>query len=187
MPLDCCVAPVTEFVHSHLAVGLAAVQIAKAIGAKVIATAGSEEKLKVAKSFGADYGINYNNEGWQKEVMKITQGHGADVVYDPVGMIVPSLKCIAWNGRLIIVGFAAGSIEKVSFQRLTLFQPRCQGRFSGTNRWQPADWTPLCTTDSGEFAPAQERGCNGRALVRDSSTRTFMSRDGRRPQLNFPH
>ncbi len=45
--------------------------------------------------------------------MKITQGHGADVVYDPVGMIVPSLKCIAWNGRLIIVGFAAGSIEKV--------------------------------------------------------------------------
>lgn len=50
--------------------------------------------------------------------MKITQGHGADVVYDPVGMIVPSLKCIAWNGRLIIVGFAAGSIEKVSFPAL---------------------------------------------------------------------
>lgn len=59
--------------------------------------------------------------------MKITQGHGADVVYDPVGMIVPSLKCIAWNGRLIIVGFAAGSIEKVSF-RLLLFKPRCGDR-----------------------------------------------------------
>ncbi|KAG0654266.1 hypothetical protein C6P46_001824 [Rhodotorula mucilaginosa] len=110
-----------EWVLVHAAaggVGLAAVQIAKAIGAKVIATAGSEEKLKVAKSFGADYGINYNNEGWQKEVMKITQGHGADVVYDPVGMIVPSLKCIAWNGRLIIVGFAAGSIEKTEMSAL---------------------------------------------------------------------
>ncbi|GAA5985324.1 hypothetical protein JCM10908_002622 [Rhodotorula pacifica] len=112
-----------EWVLVHAAaggVGLAAVQIAKAIGAKVIATAGSEAKLKVAKSFGADYGINYNNEGWQKEVMKITNNHGADVVYDPVGMIVPSLKCIAWNGRLVIVGFAAGSIEKIPANLLLL-------------------------------------------------------------------
>jgi len=96
-----------------LAVGLAAVQIAKALGAKVIATAGSQAKLDVAKRYGADFAIDYRKDGWQKEVMSITNGHGADVVYDPVGMIVPSLKCIAWNGRLVVVGFAAGSIEKV--------------------------------------------------------------------------
>lgn len=65
------------------AVGLAAVQIAKALGAKVIATAGSAAKLDVAKQFGADYGINYTKEGWQKEVMKITEGHGVDVCVRP--------------------------------------------------------------------------------------------------------
>lgn len=105
-----------EWVMVHAAaggVGLAAVQIAKALGAKVIATAGSPAKLDVAKRFGADYAIDYNKEGWQKEVTKITGGHGADVVYDPVGMINPSLKCAAWNCRLVVVGFAAGSIEKV--------------------------------------------------------------------------
>ena len=95
-------------------VGLAAVQIAKALGATVIATSSSQEKLDVVKSrAGADYGVIYGKEGWQKEVLKITKGKGVDIVYDPVGLIVQSLKCIAWNGRLLVVGFAAGSIEKV--------------------------------------------------------------------------
>ncbi|SNX81346.1 related to quinone reductase [Melanopsichium pennsylvanicum] len=85
-----------------------------AMGAKVIATAGSEDKLKVCKKFGgADYAINYRDKNWQDQVKKITEGYGADVVYDPVGMIVPSLKVIAWNGRIIVVGFAAGTIEKI--------------------------------------------------------------------------
>ncbi|KAK4055008.1 hypothetical protein OIO90_003349 [Microbotryomycetes sp. JL221] len=108
-----------EFCLIHAAaggVGLAAVQIAKALGAIVIACCSTQDKLDVAKRFGADYGINYS-EGeagaWQQKVKDITKGHGADVVYDPVGMLVPSLKCIAWNGRLVVVGFAAGSIEKV--------------------------------------------------------------------------
>ncbi|GAA5996026.1 NADPH:quinone oxidoreductase family protein [Rhodotorula paludigena] len=112
-----------EWVLVHAAaggVGLAAVQIAKTLGARVIATAGSAAKLEVAKRFGADYGVDYTKDGWQKEVLKITGGHGADVVYDPVGMIVPSLKCIAWNGRLLVVGFAAGSIEKIPANLLLL-------------------------------------------------------------------
>lgn len=93
---------------------MCAVQIAKALGAKVIATAGSAEKLKVCKERGgADYALDYTKDGWQKEVLKITGGKGANVIYDPVGMIQPSLKCIAWNGRALVVGFAAGSIEKV--------------------------------------------------------------------------
>jgi NADPH:quinone reductase len=69
-------------------VGIAAVQLAKALGAKVIAAAGSAQKLDVAKKYGgADYGIDYTKQGWQKEVLKITGGKGVDVVYDPVGMI----------------------------------------------------------------------------------------------------
>lgn len=96
-------------------VGLAALQIGKAMGATVIAACGSQEKLDVCKRYGADYGIDYTKKGWQDEVKKITNGKGVDVVYDPVGMIVPSMKCIAWNGRIIVVGFAGatGNIEKI--------------------------------------------------------------------------
>jgi len=123
-----------EWVLVHAAaggVGLAAVQIAKALGARVIATAGSQAKLDVAKKYGADFTIDYRQEGWQKLVMKYTDGHGADVVYDPVGMIVPSLKCIAWNGRLVVVGFAAGSIEKIPANLLLLKNASAMGVFWG--------------------------------------------------------
>ncbi|KAI5453706.1 hypothetical protein NCC49_005524 [Naganishia albida] len=106
-----------EWVLVHAAaggVGMAAVQIAKALGCKVIATASTEEKRRICKEKGgADFTIDYTQTGWQQQVMKITGGHGADVVYDPVGLLVPSLKCIAWKGRLLVVGFAAGQIEKV--------------------------------------------------------------------------
>ncbi|BGP19195.1 hypothetical protein JCM10213v2_007282 [Rhodosporidiobolus nylandii] len=108
-----------EWVLVHAAAG-GAVQIAKALGAKVIATASTPAKLEVAMRYGADWGVDYGKEGWQKEVMKITKGHGADVIYDPVGLIVPSLKCIAWNGRAIIVGFAGGTIEKIPANLLLL-------------------------------------------------------------------
>lgn len=96
-------------------VGLCAIQIAKALGATVIATAGSAEKLKICKEKGgADYAIDYTDKNWPTKVKELTKGKGVDVIYDPVGMILPSLKCIAWNGRAVVVGFAAGSIEKVS-------------------------------------------------------------------------
>jgi NADPH2:quinone reductase len=62
---------------------------------------------------GADHAVDYTQPNWQKEVMSITGGAGVDIVYDPVGMIIPSLKCVAWNARLVVVGFVAGSIEKV--------------------------------------------------------------------------
>ncbi|TFK75418.1 alcohol dehydrogenase [Pluteus cervinus] len=95
-------------------VGIAAVQLAKALGARVIAAAGSEAKLDIAKKYGgADHGVLYSKKGWQKEVLKLTGGKGVDVIYDPVGLIQDSLKCIAWRGRALVVGFAAGTIEKV--------------------------------------------------------------------------
>ncbi|KZO98968.1 alcohol dehydrogenase [Calocera viscosa TUFC12733] len=95
-------------------VGLSAVQIAKALGAKVIATAGSPAKLEICKKVGgADEALDYTKPGWQKEVLRITGGKGVDVIYDPVGLIKDSLKCIAWKGRAVVVGFAGGKIEQL--------------------------------------------------------------------------
>jgi NADPH2:quinone reductase len=96
-----------EWVLVHAAaggVGLAACQVAKVLGCKVIAAAGSASKRQICiDKGGADHVIDYTAEGWQKEVLKVTGGHGVDVVFDPVGMLVPSLKCIAWNGHLVVV------------------------------------------------------------------------------------
>jgi NADPH2:quinone reductase len=102
-------------------VGLAAVQIAKAFGATVIATAGTKHKLDVAKRFGADYGVDYTDPKWPAVVAGLTPGkRGVDIVYDPVGLIEPSTKCTAWNGRLVVVGFAGGPIEKLATNRILL-------------------------------------------------------------------
>jgi NADPH2:quinone reductase len=102
-------------------VGLAAVQIAKAYGATVIATAGTAHKLEVAKSFGADYTVDYTDPKWPEMVKNLTPNkRGVDIVYDPVGMIDKSTKCIRWNGRLLVIGFAAGDIEKVAMNKILL-------------------------------------------------------------------
>jgi NADPH2:quinone reductase len=96
-------------------VGLTAVEIGKAMGAKVIATAGTPEKLAVCGQHGADHLIDYSHEDIRERVKEITGGRGADVIYDPVGGDVfdASLRCIAWEGRIIIIGFAAGRIPQV--------------------------------------------------------------------------
>ncbi|KAJ7601174.1 alcohol dehydrogenase [Mycena floridula] len=102
-------------------VGIAAVQIAKVLGAKVIAAAGSSEKLEVARRYGgADHLIDYSKPNWQKEVLKLTGGKGVDVIYDPVGLIKDSLKCIAWKGRALVIGFAGGKIEQVPMNLVLL-------------------------------------------------------------------
>lgn len=102
-------------------VGLAAVQIAKAFGAKVIATAGTAHKLEVAKRFGADYGINYRDDKWWDQVLALTPNkRGVDIVYDPVGLIDKSLKCIAFNGRLVVIGFVGGTWEQIATNRILL-------------------------------------------------------------------
>ncbi|EJT80827.1 alcohol dehydrogenase [Gaeumannomyces tritici R3-111a-1] len=102
-------------------VGLAAVQVAKAKGAVVIATAGTARKLEVAKAFGADHVVDYNDPDWPAKVKKLTpKGRGVDIVYDPVGMVDKSTKCVAWNGRILVVGFAAGTIEKLALNKVLL-------------------------------------------------------------------
>ena len=95
--------------------GIAAVQIGKAIGARVIAVCSSEEKLAFAKSQGADDGINYSAQDLNKAIKALTDGRGADVVYDAVGgdAFDACSRAMAWNGRLLIVGFASGRIPEL--------------------------------------------------------------------------
>ena len=96
-------------------VGIAAIQIAKALGARVIAAASTPEKLAIAKAEGADDLVNYSEDGYRDRLKELTGGRGIDVVYDPVGgaLFEPSLRSMAWNGRYLVVGFASGEIPKV--------------------------------------------------------------------------
>jgi len=113
----------TLLVHAAAGgVGIAAVQIGRALGARVIATAGGEDKLAVAREAGAELAIDYRQEDFAARVMEETGGQGADVIYDPVGGEVfdQSLKCIAWNGRLLVIGFASGTIPTPRLNRVLL-------------------------------------------------------------------
>ncbi|MCH8497998.1 MAG: NADPH:quinone oxidoreductase family protein [Marinobacter sp.] len=96
-------------------VGLATVELGKAMGATVIAAASSAEKLAVAKAAGADELINYSEEDLKDAVKKLTKNRGVDVIYDPVGgdYTEAALRTMAWNGRHLIIGFAAGDIPKI--------------------------------------------------------------------------
>ena len=96
-------------------VGLAAVELGKAMGARVIAAASTPEKLEVARASGADELINYSEQPLKEAVKKLTKGKGVDVIYDPVGgdFTEQALRTMAWNGRHLIVGFAAGEIPKI--------------------------------------------------------------------------
>jgi NADPH2:quinone reductase len=91
-------------------VGLAAVEIGKLLGATVIAAASTEEKLAVARTKGADHGVLYAREPFRDAVKRLTDGRGADVVFDPVGgeVFENSVRCIAWGARLLVIGFTGG-------------------------------------------------------------------------------
>jgi NADPH2:quinone reductase len=101
-------------------VGTAAIQLGKAAGAKVIATAGGARKTQVCKELGADHVIDYTAEDFVPIVKEVTGGHGADVIYDPVGGDVfdKSRKCIAFEGRLVVVGFTSGRIPEAPANHL---------------------------------------------------------------------
>ena len=103
-------------------VGLSAVQIGKALGARVIATAGTKEKLEIAQQSGADVLIDYVTEDWVERVKTVTGGEGADVIYDPVGGDVfdGSTKCIGFEGRILTIGFAGGRIPTLAINRVLL-------------------------------------------------------------------
>jgi NADPH2:quinone reductase len=104
-------------------VGIAAIEIGKVLGARVIACASTDEKLAVCREHGADATIDYEREDLRERIRALTDGKGADVVYDPVGgpYTELALRSIAWRGRLLVVGFAAGDIPKIPLN-LTLLK-----------------------------------------------------------------
>ncbi len=114
-------------------VGLAAIQVGKALGARVIACASSEDKLSVCRSHGADATVNYASEDLRERVKALTEGRGVDVVYDPVGgpYSEPAFRSIAWRGRHLVVGFAAGEIPKLPLNLALLKGAAVVGVFWG--------------------------------------------------------
>lgn len=114
-------------------VGTSAIQIAKACGAKVIAAASSDEKCALCASIGADATINYSTQNLRDAVKTLTDGKGAEVIYDPVGgdLAEPAFRSIAWRGRYLVVGFAAGEIPALPFNLALLKGASIVGVFWG--------------------------------------------------------
>ena len=115
-------------------VGITAVEIAKAMGARVIAAASSDEKLEFAKSAGADELVNYSDVPLKESVKELTDGNGADVVYDPVGgdLAEQAFRATAWHGRYLVIGFASGDIPKFSLNIALLKEASIIGVWWGT-------------------------------------------------------
>jgi NADPH2:quinone reductase len=113
----------TVLIHAAAGgVGLAALQIARALGARIIATAGGKAKVELCRTHGADVALDYSDAGWLEALRAATGGKGADVIVDSVGgeITIESMKAIAWDGRLLIVGFSSGDIAAIPANRLLL-------------------------------------------------------------------
>jgi NADPH:quinone reductase len=138
----------TLLVHAAAGgVGLAAVQIGRALGARVLATAGSAEKLAVAKTHGAEDAYDYSTPDWVEHVKQATGGRGADVIYDPVGgdIFDLSTKCLAFGGRLLVIGFASGRIPTIQANRILLKNISVVGLNWGAYRLHEPQKVPQAT------------------------------------------
>ena len=117
-------------------VGLTAVELGALMGLKVIAAVGSDEKIEVCRKYGATMFVNYSKEKMRDKVKELTQGNGADIIYDAVGgdAFDESIRCIAWYGRLLVVGFAAGRIPSLPANLALLKSCDVRGVFYGAWR-----------------------------------------------------
>ena len=142
-------------------VGLAAVEVGKLLGATVIATASSAAKLELAARYGADHLINYAESEFRDGVKELTDGRGADVIFDPVGgeVFEQSMRCISWEGRLLVIGFASGTIPKAPANLVLVKNCSVIGLYWGAYlRRQPEtlkrSWQQLLTWhDQGRLHP----------------------------------
>ncbi|KAF5010133.1 hypothetical protein FDECE_3679 [Fusarium decemcellulare] len=153
----------TVLVHSAAGgLGTMAVQIAVAMGCRVLGTAGSAEKCAYVQTLGAERCFDYTQDAWWDRVLEATEGRGVDVVFDPVGLIDRSLKCIADRARLLVVGFAGrnGEMEKIAMNRVLLKQATLIGyRYGESLRRYPEErhriWAELQPLfDSGKIRPS---------------------------------
>jgi NADPH2:quinone reductase len=138
----------TVLIHAGAGgVGTAAIQLAKAAGARVIATAGSDAKVAVCLEMGADLAINYASEDFVAAVKLATDGNGADVIFDPVGGDVfdRSTKCVAFEGRIIVVGFTAGRVPAVATNHVLVKNYSVLGLHWGLYRQRAPQLIPQCT------------------------------------------
>jgi len=146
-------------------VGTAAIQLAKAAGARVIATAGSEAKLAVCREMGADIAIDYTQGDFVAVVKEATAGKGADVIYDPVGGDVfdRSTKCIAFEGRIVVVGFTAGRVPTLATNHLLVKNYSVLGLHWGLYRQRAPLLVQQCTSELlGLYAEGKIRPHVGR-------------------------
>ncbi len=125
-------------------VGLAAIEIGKALGARVIAAASTADKLAVCREHGADELLNYGQEDLREGIKRLTAGKGPDVIYDPVGgeFAEKAFRSIAWRGRYLVVGFAAGEIPRIPLNLALLKGASLVGVF----------WGDYVTREPGQFA-----------------------------------
>ncbi|KAH6620066.1 zeta-crystallin [Boeremia exigua] len=142
--------------------GVMAVQIAKALGARVVAVVGNAEKAEMIRGIGADGVVDYHDEKWEDKVKALTPGkQGVEVVYDGIGAVESGLKCLKYRGRLVIVGFAArgGKMENVRANRILLKSAMVHGyRFGEDGRNDPQRtqdvWNGFMSlVDSGKIKP----------------------------------
>jgi NADPH:quinone reductase-like Zn-dependent oxidoreductase len=120
----------TVLVHAAAGgLGVVAVQIARAVGARVIGTVGSMEKASVVRKLGVDTVIRYDEPAWEKKVLKATGRKGVDVVFDTVGLVEKTLRCLRYGGRIVVAGFAGleGNMEKVGHESYSI-ERRCRSR-----------------------------------------------------------
>jgi NADPH2:quinone reductase len=142
-------------------VGLAAVEVGKHLGARVVAAASTDEKLAVAKEHGADAVVNYKNDSLRDQVREMTGGKGVDVVFDPVGgdAFQQSVRCIGWEGRILVIGFASGDIPHVAANMILVKNFSVTGVVFGEHSYRYPDDTRKRLTEllavyaDGRFNP----------------------------------
>ena len=130
-------------------VGSAAIQLGKAAGAVVIATAGTPEKVRTCETLGADLAINYRTDDFVAAVKGFTKGRGADVIYDPIGGDVfdRSTKCIAFEGRLVVVGFTSGQFPQARANHVLVKNYSVVGLHWGLYQERRPDLVEVCSRD----------------------------------------
>jgi NADPH:quinone reductase len=124
-------------------VGLAAVEVAKRMGARVIGAAGSPDKCAIVREHGADFTIDYHVESLRERVMELTGGRGVDIVFDPVGgaAFEQSTRVIGWEGRILVIGFASGEIPRVATNIILVKNFAVMGVVFGEHSWRFPDAT----------------------------------------------